>query len=293
MTNTNKRSIGIIATIASASLFGCMPLFVKIVSACGPNSIMVTFLRYFLALPAIYLFLKCKHISLAITKEEFKKLLIISLVGYGSTPVLLFTSYSYIPSGMATTIHFCYPAFTILGCILFLKQRPKPDKIFAVLLCMAGVILFYNGSGSGSNALLGMSIAFLSGITYSFYVISLESSGLQQMPAFKTIFYMQLFSSIALGLIALFTNSFTLSLTSEAWGVMIFMAIALSFIGVYGFQIGVKYLGPSSATILSTFEPITSLIIGVLLLNESLYPKNILGCAAILFATIIIGKSKD
>ena len=174
-----------------------------------------------------------------------------------------------------------------------MKHRPKPGKLFAVLLCMTGILLFYNGGGSGDNALLGIFLAFLSGITYSFYVIYLEASGLQQMPTFKTIFYMQLIASLILCIIALCTKSFTLTLTKDAWAVMLFMAIALTFISVYGFQIGVKYLGPSSATILSTFEPITSLIIGVLLLNETLYPKNLLGCVAIILATIIIGKIKD
>lgn len=293
MNKTNKRPVGIIATIASASLFGCMPLFVKIVAACGVNSLMITFLRFALSLPAIYLFLKWRHIPLSITKEEFKKLLIISIAGYCSTPVLLFASYNYIPSGVATTIHFCYPAFTILGCIVFLKHRPEPGKLFSVLLCMTGILLFYNGGGSSDNAFLGILLAFLSGITYSFYVIYLEASGLQQMPTFKTIFYMQLIASLILCIIALCTKSFTLTLTKDAWAVMLFMAIALTFISVYGFQIGVKYLGPSSATILSTFEPITSLIIGVWLLNETLYPKNLLGCVAIILATIIIGKIKD
>lgn len=293
MDQLNKRTFGISATIASAALFGCMPLFVKTITAGGGNPLMITFLRFFLSLPALYIFLKWKKISLTITKEELRKLLILTLIGYSGTPALLFASYSYIPSGMATTIHFCYPAFTIIGCILFLKQKPQPAKILSIILCMIGILLFYNGGGNSENALLGMGLAFLSGITYSFYVIYLDASGLQEMPTFKTIFYMHLIATPFIGLITFISGSFTFSLTPVAWAVMIFMAIALCFISVYGFQIGVKYVGPSTATILSTFEPITSLIVGIFLFNEVLQFKNIVGCIAILTATIIIGKQKE
>ena len=293
MNQSNKRTFGIAATIASASLFGCMPLFVKTITAGGGNSLMITFLRFLLSLPALYLFLKWKNVSLSITKDELRKLLILTLIGYSGTPALLFASYSYIPSGMATTIHFCYPAFTIIGCILFLKQKPQPAKILSIILCMIGILLFYNGGGNSENALLGMGLAFLSGITYSFYVIYLDASGLQEMPTFKTIFYMHLIATPFIGLITYFSGSFTFSLTPVAWAVMIFMAIALCFISVYGFQIGVKYVGPSTATILSTFEPITSLIVGIFLFNEVLQFKNIIGCVAILAATIITGKQKE
>lgn len=293
MNQLNKRTFGISATIASAALFGCMPLFVKTITAGGGNPLMITFLRFFLSLPALYIFLKWKKISLTITKEELRKLLILTLIGYSGTPALLFASYSYIPSGMATTIHFCYPAFTIIGCILFLKQKPQPAKILSIILCMIGILLFYNEGGNSENALLGMGLAFLSGITYSFYVIYLDASGLQEMPTFKTIFYMHLIATPFIGLITFISGSFTFSLTPVAWAVMIFMAIALCFISVYGFQIGVKYVGPSTATILSTFEPITSLIVGIFLFNEVLQFKNIIGCIAILTATVIIGKQKE
>lgn len=289
---SDKRTFGILATITSAALFGFMPLFVITVTAGGGNSLTITFLRFLLPLVPLYCYLRWKKISLTITKSEFFKLFLLAVFGYGATPLLLFASYNYIPSGVATTIHFCYPAFTILGCILFLKQKPQPAKLLAVFLSILGIILFYNGGGTSENMLLGMILAFVSGITYSFYVIYLEASKIQEMPTFKVIFYTQLIASILLFFFAVSSDSLTLSLTAKAWSVMIFMSIALCFISVSGFQIGVKYLGSSTTTVLSTFEPITSLLVGVLFLDETLYFKNIFGCIAIIAATIIIGKQK-
>lgn len=61
MNRTNNRTFGVIATIASAVLFGCMPLFVKTILAGGGNTLTVTGLRFFLSLPALFFFLKWKR----------------------------------------------------------------------------------------------------------------------------------------------------------------------------------------------------------------------------------------
>ena len=158
---------------------------------------------------------------------------------------------------------------------------------------MIGVFMFYNGSGNGSTAFPGLILAFISGITYSFYVIYLDASGLQSMNTFKLIFYMHLMASPMIFAAAALTGNLTFHLSANAWLVMIFMSLSLCFISVSGFQIGVKYIGPANTTILSTFEPITSLIVGILVYHEPLSVRSIVGCIAILSATIIVGKSKE
>ena len=42
---------------------------------------------------------------------------------YAATSMLLTLSYLYIPSGMATTIHFLYPVLVTLIMILLFKER--------------------------------------------------------------------------------------------------------------------------------------------------------------------------
>lgn len=289
----SKRTLGASATIASAILFGCMPMFVKTILKGGSNTLTVTGLRFLLPVPALFFYLKQKKISLAISKKEARQIFFLTVFGYGITPILLFASYNFIPSGMATTIHFCYPAFTILGCIFFLKQKPQIQKLLCIVLCMAGILLFYNGGENTTVLFPGMLLAFTSGITYSFYIIYLDASGLQSMDTFKLIFYMQLLASPMIFLVVGFTGNLAMPQTFTAWFVTIFMALSLCFISVSGFQIGVKYIGPANTTILSTFEPITSLIVGVFLYREPLTLRNIIGCIAILSATVIVGKSKE
>lgn len=75
-------------------------------------------------MPILYIMLKTnKSVSIKITKEELKKLALVATIGYVGTGMLLFLSYNYVPTGMATTIHFIYPILVITGCVVFYKER--------------------------------------------------------------------------------------------------------------------------------------------------------------------------
>ena len=282
----NTRTKGLLATMISAVFFGFIPLFVKTICAGGGNSVSAAFYRFFLSVPILYIYLKAQGISMRVTRTEFAKIALITIFGYGGTAVLLFSSYNFIPSGMSTTIHFMYPVFTILGCMIFFKEKVSPLKLLCVALCFGGILLFYNGESGGS--VLGMALSFLSGVTYAFYTIYL-----QKMENLKLIFYMNTVAAAMILVMALLTAQFTLRLTPLAWGTAVFFATATSLIGVLGYQIGVKCIGPQNAAILSTFEPITSVIVGVLVYREAFSARTLLGCLCVLSAVVIVAKMKE
>jgi len=287
----NKRTLGVIATIVSAVFFGLVPLFVTTVKAGGATALSCTFYRFFLSLPAMYLMVRREKVPLRMSGRQLLKTAIITVFGYGGTAVLLFTSYNYIPTGMTTTIHFVYPVFTILGCIIFFREKIVPKKILCVVLSMAGILLFYNGDGGDS--LLGMGLAFLSGITYAFYIVFLGKTDLQEIPAFKLIFHMNWIAAALFFVVSVAAGQFTINLTAGAWATAWFFATFTSLIGVYGFQLGVKYIGSENSAILSTFEPITSMVVGILLYNESFSLRGIAGAVCILISTVIVARMNE
>ena len=288
----NERTKGFILVILSAVVFGMIPLIVRSVNDCGSNSIMTSFLRFLLSLLPLYLSVRAKKSNLKITKEEALKILLIAVCGFGGTSVLLFLSYTYIPTGMATTIHFVYPVFVIFGSILFLKQKISPMKLVCVALCFGGILLFYNG-GDGAVDPLGMLFAFASGVTYSFYIVYLDFSGLAKMEPTRMIFYMNTFSALMVGSLAVATGSFTLDISLKGWILALLLAISVSFLAVRSFQMGVRYIGPQNAAILSTFEPITSLVVGILVYQEVLILAGVIGCVLILSSVVITARMEE
>ncbi len=282
----SSKSKGILAVIISATIFGSMPLMAKVVYEAGGNAISLTFYRFLLILPFLYFFIKKnENETLKITKEELKKITFVGTLGYGATALLLYLSYNYIPSGMATTIHFIYPVFVILGCILFFKEKPSIIKIIAVILCLLGILMFYDGKGDINFT--GVFLAFASSITFAFYTVYLDKSGLKKMSTIKLTFYLCLIASIMMFVFSIVTKTFTINMKPIGWFMALFLSLSVG-LGVNFFQIGIKIVGPQSTSILSTFEPITSVIIGVLILNEDFGLRTIIGTGLILIAVIMI-----
>ena len=287
----NKKFIGIAATLISSIYFGFMPLFMKTVYASGGNSFTAAFLRFALSLPTLYIYHKARGISLKITREEFKQILIITLCGYAGTTILVFSAYNFIPSGLTTTIHFLYPTVTVAGLMIFYKEKIKGSKIFCVLLCLFGIIMFYNGDGSMS--LIGVLMALGSAGTYGFYTIYLDKCILKDMEPTKRLFHMHWVGAVMMGIIGLVSGGFDFVMAPLGWGIMILVATMTTFVGALGYQIGIKHIGSENTAMLSTFEPITSIVVGVLVYHEVMTFKIIIGCLAILASTIIIAKSED
>lgn len=277
---------GVLAVIFSGAIFGSMPLMAKIVYEAGGNAVSLTFYRFLLILPFLYILIKKnKNETVKITKEEFKKIILVGTLGYGATALLLYLSYNYIPSGMATTIHFIYPVFVILGCILFFKEKTSMTKIIAVILCILGVFMFYNGDGSINFT--GIILSFSSSITFAFYTVYIDKSGLKKMNTIKLTFYLCIIASIMMFLFSILTNTFVINMKPIGWLITVILSLFVG-LGANLFQVGIKTVGPQSTSILSTFEPITSVIIGVLILNEKFGIKTILGSGLILIAVLLI-----
>lgn len=283
-----RKGAGFAVVIFSAVLFGLLPLFVRLVYANGGNSLSVVFYRFSLALIPAFLVLKLKGISLKLSRRDGLRILLLTVCGYGGTAFLLFASYYFIPSGMATTIHFTYPVFVILGSILFLHEKAEPLKLICVALCMGGILLFYRGNGQGG--VTGILLAFLSGITYTFYILYLNRGGISQMPMMKLIFYMNLFASVILLPIGMVTGKMAVHLTAAGWIYMAFLSIAICLTAVWMFQVGVSKAGPQNAAILSTFEPLTSLVMGALFFQEAFTLRTLAGSGLILISVILVAR---
>lgn len=98
----------------------------------------------------------------------------------------------------------------------------------------------------------------------------------------KMIFYMNIVGSIMVFLIGKVSGSFVLHMNINAWIAAFVLSLGAAFIGVGFFQYGVQYVGAQDAAILSTFEPVTSMIVGILVLHESASLSSMAGCILIL-----------
>lgn len=273
---------GILFTILSAIIFGFTPALANITYKLGNNSLSMTFFRNLLAIPILFFILKHKKISLRTEKKEVKNIFILSLIGVALTTALLYSSYSYIGVGAATTLHFMYPIFVAVTCKLFFKESLGKSKVLALIISLLGVVLFMDMK-NGSN-ILGALMALISGITYAFYIVYLEKQELVKINPYKLSFYIVSFTSVEMIIGNILGRYIRFNLSLKVYVLMIIISLLTSVVAIILFQLGVSIIGATSAAIFSLFEPITSIISGLLLFNETLSIKKVLGCIVIFIA---------
>ena len=283
----NRKSyLGIIYVILSAILFGTMPLLTRIAYTHGSNAYTVAFGRFFFG--SIMLGIMCVVLpscSLKISKAQFPALLKLS-VPYALMPVLLYASYTYIDSGMATTLHFTYPVMVLLMMAIFYKARPNTRQIVCAVFCIGGMSLLY--TPNGKVHIEGILLSITSGIIYALYIVLLGKSTVKELPSLVLAFWISLLSAAEIGIISLFSGNLVFRLDATGWAAETVLALAATVFALVLFQKGVFLCGEVKASLFSTFEPLTGIVIGIIVFHEGMNTKELIGIIGILASAILL-----
>ena len=263
---------GIFLTVLSAVLYGLNPLFSKTINVGGCNSLTQTFARLAAGIVIFFILLVCSgsgsvREKLRLSRQELKDIL---------------------ASGLATTLHFVYPVLVVVACIAFRYERANRRKLVCCALCFAGILCFYTPGGDVSA--YGVFLALASGVAWAYYIVHLNSSGLVTMAPFKLAFWLCVFSAVLVGGITLAMGEFVWPSTAFTRGALA-LYCCVSTAASLLFQLGNRFIGAQSASMLSTFEPLTSVVIGILVYHEVLTVRLGIGIFCILLAVFLLAKA--
>lgn len=280
-----KKNLGLSFACLSGIMYGLAAAITKIITIKGVNISTILFFRGLIGSFILFIILKIQHQSIKISSKCLFQVLLLSLLGSTATLLFLNASYLYLPVGSSTTIHFIYPiVIIVIDCII---ERRWPNKITVIVLsiCTAGVSLLFEGINS--NQYLGIVFAVASIFTWSFYMIYLERSSLSKLPPQLLAFY----QNITVAIVGLFVGLFTPHTFTTAFNTFPYILLAAVFNNVLAsmlIQHGIARVGAGTVAILSVFEPLSSIIFGAVLLQETLSGKQILACALILSAITVM-----
>ncbi|WP_459130141.1 DMT family transporter [Guggenheimella bovis] len=281
------KKIGFIYAILSALIYGVMPLMTKGISSFGADPISISVFRMGILLPLMYVL--CRFVFRYDIRVKRKEIIPLVLGGIflASTNILVYSSYRYISSGATTAIHFMYPVLIFIATSVLLKDKPTKAELFSILLCTLGIIFIYDFK----NALdiRGFLFAALSACTYTTYSIIIDKSSVKHYEPLKLAMYLNIFGAMT-GIFFAYTvgEGLYTSFKGMQWVYLILFALALTLGATYLYQLAVNKIGSKLTSMLSTLEPITSLIVGTLVLKEALSPLQFLAAACILVSTVLL-----
>lgn len=288
MSNKTK---GIVFIALATIIYGILPVLMRMTFDEGSNAVTACVLRFSLALPVLLAILAVRKTSLKVTSKDLLLLFLAGGIGTAGTTLLFNYAFSYISVGMAATLHFIYPILVPLTCVVLFKDKMDKWKLMALAAGVAGVVAFME---PGHAAALGIVLALASGVTYAGYIIMVDKTSLGKMDNMKLTFYLCFFAAITALVCSLVEGSLTIGdITPKGWVISVVFSLSSTVIALTFFQLGIHYVGSTTAAIMSTIEPITSVVLGILLLGESITPLKVLGCALIVTSIVLISRSGD
>ena len=276
--------------IAAAS-YGLNPLFALPLYNVGISPDSVLFYRYGLAVIMLGILMKIQKQSFALHRKEILPLLVMGLLMAFSS-LTLFVSYNYMDAGIASTILFVYPVLVAIIMALFFKEKISVVTMLSIGLAFWGISLLYKGDGGQTLSLFGVTLVFISSLTYALYIIGVNRSILKTMPTSKLTFYALLFGITVFGVRLKFGLALDIITVPSLWINPVCMALFPTIISLITMAKAVHYVGSTPTAILGALEPITALVIGVSVFGEQLTPRIVPGIICVLIAVtlIIVGK---
>ena len=101
-------------------------------------------------------------------------------------------------------------------------------------------------------------------------------------------FWLSLLSTVEIGAFARLTGQLHLNLPWQAWTAIALLGVFVAALAQVLFQTGVFLCGEVKASLLSTFEPLTGVVIGILVFREALTIRIAAGIALILLAAVLL-----
>lgn len=295
MTEEKRKSIkGLIYAVVSSATFGLVPLFAIPALKAGVSVNSVVFYRFAISALLVGLVLLARRESFRIAKRQLPVIAGFALL-YAATSFLLTQSYLYIPSGLATTLHFLYPVLVTILMVVLFKERLSVPVAVATLLALGGIYLLSGSNGSEVNP-TGMALALTTVFTYASYIVGLNRSSIGRIDSLKLTFYILSTGSLFFLVNLLVRGEGLAPIPSWKSGIDLFMlALVPTLISNLTLILAVKHIGSTTTAVLGCMEPLTAVVMGILFLGESCSRVQAWGIGIILVAvtTVIVARNPE
>ena len=275
---------GIIAAITyGMNPLGALPLYAE-----GINVDSVLFYRYGLAMAIL------AGIML-LQKEPFKiglrKLLICVFLGviFATSSFTLFTSFHYMDAGVACTILFIYPIMVAIIMAVFFEEKITAIVSLSIVMALVGIGLLYYGGNKMVLSTIGVLLVVMSALTYAVYIVTVNKSDLY-LPPVKLAFFVMLFGVATIVIHSLFRAEDHLQMltTMSQWKWVVMLAIMPTVISLVLMVIAVKHIGSTPTAIMGALEPVTAVVVGVMVFSEDFSLRVAVGILLIMVAISMI-----
>lgn len=275
---------GVGLAVVSATTFSTLGLFAKLAYSQGMVPAQALAWRFSLAaiiLWALVLGRGGQHRPI----REYRNALLLGVLGFSPQAGLYFLAVRFLDPGIASLLLYLYPAFVVGMSLVFLKRRPRLAQLAALLASGLGCVLtlWTRGDYPVIGYVFGLAVA----ISYAGYLVAGERVLATLDPVFATTNVMTA-AAVVYWIITLASGAFFLPTTPMAIAGVVGIATIGSVIPIITLFAAIRLIGSADASLVSTIEPLFTVLLSALLLGERFTTLQLAGGGLILAGVLIL-----
>ncbi len=289
------RRTGILLCLASAVAFGTMGIFGKL--AYGDGATVGTLLAVRFALAAVLFWCLVAATGAAGRVRELPRRDValafgLGALGYSAQAGCFFVALDRVDASLLSLLVYTYPALVTVAAIMLGRERADRRIAIALALASIGLVLVLAEAGPGTLDPLGVALGLAAALVYTVYILSSEGISRRAGPIVLSAF-------VCTGAAASLTVAGLLvgdvhpdAVTAPGLGWLAAIAVVSTVAAIGLFFAGLRRVGSTTASIVSTAEPLTTVLLASVVLGESLDAVQLLGGALVLAGVVVLSVAR-
>jgi drug/metabolite transporter (DMT)-like permease len=224
----------------------------------------------------------------ALTPRDLAIALGLGACGYALQAGCYFVALEHLDASLLALILYTFPAIVTVAAVALGRERLDRRRLLALGLVSTGLMLILGTVGASNVSGVGVALGLGAAVTYSAYILSSDGVA-SRVPALTlaTLVCTGAAASLTIGS-ALAGQLHPSDVTLAGWGWLGCIAIVSTVGAITLFFAGLSRVGPTSASILSTFEPVVTVALAAAALAEHLSPIQVTGGTLVLTAVLVL-----
>ena len=270
--------------LSSAVAFGTLAIIAKLAYRAGlspPQLLSLRFLFGGAGMLAVCLVLRQN--PFALPRSQLLALLAMGGIGYFGQSTTFFLALQRLPASLTELVLYTYPAMVVgAGWLLFRTPAPG-SQLLALAGTFAGTVLLLGGISLALGPALLLAIA--SPVLFTAYIL-VGARVMAGVPGLTAGTLSLVGSAVSWTIVATATGSFRLPSTPVQWWVVLAIAVIPTMFAITAFLAGLPRVGASRTALLSTVEPVVTVLLAFALLGDRFSPFQFLGALLVLGSVV-------
>lgn len=283
--------VGALLCLASAVAFGAMGIFGKLAYEHGATVGTLLAVRFVLAAALFWGLVLAtgagRHLR-ALPRRDIGLALGLGAVGYSAQAGAYFVALTRLDASLLSLLLYTFPAMVTVAAIALGRERGSRRKTGALVLASGGLVFVLAGAGAGALDPLGVLLGIAAAFVYTTYILTSSGVAARVGPLLLSALVCTGAATTLTIATAATGDLHPGDLTATGFGWVTAIAVISTVGAVSLFFAGLNRVGPTTASILSTAEPVTTVVLAFLAFGESLSPVQLAGGALVVGAVFVL-----